>query len=296
MSSIRAVQDADDHAVAEVLGVCQPYLIVSAASIAHAVGQGGYLRLVSEVDGEIVAYGAIGPNRWGDGTSWSMQLNVLPAHRGRGIGTELMRRLDEHFASCGVTRLVSGATGDEGLAFADKHDFTVDRVNRVSRLDLAGTVAEPEAPQGIRLARISSLSDLRPLYETAMLAMRDIPGSLSQTTFTFEEWKKQNLTDPRDDRDLGTVALSGDEVAAFVQVQRAGERVHTNFTGTHPEHRGRGLATLVKRSALRAAAEAGATAAYTINDTENAAMLAVNARLGYTPYMERYSLKRNSAA
>lgn len=293
MVSIRAVQDADNPAIAAVLGVCQPYLIVSAASLAHAARQDGNLRLVSEVDGEIAAYGAIGPNRWGDGTSWSMQLNVLPGHRRRGIGTALMRRLVEHFAASGVTRLVSGATGEDGLAFGREHGFAVDRVNRVSRLDLTAPGPEPEVPQGIRLVRTASMPGLRPLYDTAMLAMRDIPGSLSQTTFTFAEWEKQNLTDPRDDKDLGTIALSGDIVAAFVQVQRAGERVHTNFTGTHPDHRGRGLATLVKRSALRAAAEAGVTAAYTINDAENAAMLAVNERLGYKPYLKRYALKRD---
>ncbi|HEY1175216.1 MAG TPA: GNAT family N-acetyltransferase, partial [Phytomonospora sp.] len=289
-ASIRAAQTADLPAITAVMSVCQPYLIVTPESLAHSGGDAPPERFVSEVDGEVAGFAGIGPSHWGDGDSHAMQLVVLPAHRGKGIGTALMRRVEERFAASGGTRLVCGATGEDGLAFARERGFTVDRVNVVSRLDLTVPLAEPEVPEGIRLARIAELTDLRPLYDTAMSAMRDIPGSLSRTTFTYERWERQNRTDPRDDRSLGTVARSGGEVAAFVQVQRSGERIHTNFTGTHPGHRGRGLATLVKRSALRAAADAGATAAYTVNDAENAPMLAVNTRLGHLPDIRRYSL------
>ncbi|WP_342751434.1 GNAT family N-acetyltransferase [Murinocardiopsis flavida] len=48
-------------------------------------------------------------------------------------------------------------------------------------------------------------------------------------------------------------------------------------------HRGLGLATYAKTTALHRARERGFTRAYTDNHVRNAPMLAVNARLGYRP-------------
>jgi RimJ/RimL family protein N-acetyltransferase len=53
------------------------------------------------------------------------------------------------------------------------------------------------------------------------------------------------------------------------------------MTATLPRYRNRGLARLVKSAALHRAAAAGVTVAYTCVDEANAAMLAVNAGLGY---------------
>ncbi len=63
-------------------------------------------------------------------------------------------------------------------------------------------------------------------------------------------------------------------------------------TGVSRPHRGRGLATLMKRHALAEAARLGVTRVITQNDEGNAAMLAVNARLGYTPFAKRLQLVR----
>jgi RimJ/RimL family protein N-acetyltransferase len=67
----------------------------------------------------------------------------------------------------------------------------------------------------------------------------------------------------------------------FVEADLATGRSWSGFTGVLREHRGRGLANLVKSVSLRRAAVAGITAAYTSNDAENAPMLAVNTWLGY---------------
>jgi RimJ/RimL family protein N-acetyltransferase len=55
------------------------------------------------------------------------------------------------------------------------------------------------------------------------------------------------------------------------------------FTATHPEFRGRGLATRAKLRTMRWAADNGITSMATSNDDSNVAMLAVNRRLGFAP-------------
>jgi RimJ/RimL family protein N-acetyltransferase len=70
-------------------------------------------------------------------------------------------------------------------------------------------------------------------------------------------------------------------VVAFTFLNVAGERAQHGFTGTMPEHRGKGLATAAKIDALRKAAARGVTRVTTSNAEENTAMRAINRRLGF---------------
>jgi GNAT superfamily N-acetyltransferase len=58
--------------------------------------------------------------------------------------------------------------------------------------------------------------------------------------------------------------------------------VWTNFTGTHPTYRGRGIARAVKLQTLAQAVELGIPEVRTDNDSENMPMLHINESLGYT--------------
>jgi RimJ/RimL family protein N-acetyltransferase len=64
------------------------------------------------------------------------------------------------------------------------------------------------------------------------------------------------------------------------------------MTGCLPGARGRGLATLAKSHTLRALAADGVTRCSTGNDEANAAMLAVNHRLGYRPAATVWTAER----
>jgi hypothetical protein len=68
------------------------------------------------------------------------------------------------------------------------------------------------------------------------------------------------------------------------------------MTGTRAGHRGRGLATLAKAHSLQALAAAGVTRAATGNDEANAAMLAINGRLGYRPIASTWTATRAGTA
>src|SRR5205814_5833867 len=82
-------------------------------------------------------------------------------------------------------------------------------------------------------------------------------------------------------------------VVAFTFLSVVGERAQHGFTGTVREHRGRGLATAAKRLALSKAAERGVTRVTTSNAEENAAMRAINRKLGFEPIGEHVIFGRD---
>jgi GNAT superfamily N-acetyltransferase len=109
----------------------------------------------------------------------------------------------------------------------------------------------------------------------------DEPGVDIQ--WSFEEFERTELGRPTLDHDGSFVALADGAPVAMSIIFRAGPVAHNGFTCTHPDWRGRGLATLVKTAALRHAFEQGAERVATMNDAENPPMLRVNERLGYRP-------------
>ena len=77
------------------------------------------------------------------------------------------------------------------------------------------------------------------------------------------------------------VATDGDEVVAVTAIRRDGERAETDFTAVARSHRRRGLAEAVKAASVLALAAEGVRVFGTGGADENAASLAMNARLGY---------------
>ncbi|RIX30561.1 GNAT family N-acetyltransferase [Amnibacterium setariae] len=77
------------------------------------------------------------------------------------------------------------------------------------------------------------------------------------------------------------IARDGDEVVAITAIHRDGEHAETDFTAVARSHRRRGLAEAVKAASVLALAAEGAQVFGTGGADENAASLAMNARLGY---------------
>jgi RimJ/RimL family protein N-acetyltransferase len=108
----------------------------------------------------------------------------------------------------------------------------------------------------------------------------------------YDRWLDEIWNSPSMDKSLSIAAMAGDEMAAFTIVETDGDRMGSGMTGTIPAYRGRGLAKLVKSVALRRAAAAGITSAYTSNDDENGPMLAINNWLGYRRVQTELALLR----
>jgi RimJ/RimL family protein N-acetyltransferase len=182
-----------------------------------------------------------------------------------------------------------------GEAFLRGRGFRPDRLDCVSAVD-PRTVdleelaqrQEHAAADGYRLVSLGNVDDLRALYELDLEIGDDMPGNDAPHTVTFEEWRHELLEDPDVDADASAVVLhAGRPVSlALLSVDRQG-RARNEETGTARSHRRRGLAMLAKLTTIRWAREHGIESIITDNAAQNAAMLAINERLGYRAFAAR---------
>ena len=118
----------------------------------------------------------------------------------------------------------------------------------------------------------------RSVVHTALPSPSGLSFAPPYDEFLATDWGNPDLR-----RDLSIAVLDGDTVVSFVTTTADPERkvIWSNLTGTIPSARGRGLAKVVKSTALARARDAGFRTANTGNDAGNAPMLAVNTWLGY---------------
>lgn len=196
-----------------------------------------------------------------------------PDRRGRGIGAELcramLRRADEIRATgAGPLRvLVSGLATNEGQA-ALMSDFGLEpeRWSFAMRVALGGDadLSAPAMPNGYSVRRYQP-DDAEPWRVAHNLAFLDHPNF---TVWDESEWK-QWVTGSRNFRPdvsfLVTPDGQPDRIAAYVQTQEfdaftevTGRReAYVAKVGTLPDHRGKGLATILLRHCLAAYQRAG---------------------------------------
>lgn len=291
--TIRPAVPDDAPAVVALRAIVYPYLVrgveSTRAMIADPPPGEDWIGYVAEAGGEVVGWASAFRNITSSQTDFGeiALLHVHPERRGGGFGGALLAATTDHLRSLGVNRIRAWAqTGS--LDFARRHGYEPSREMRLSALDLRPAPPYPTPPVGVRLLSAAEV-DPHVIYAADAAASVDEPGDVPVDAMSYETWRYSSWDNPGLDKEASAIALVGDEVVAFSMVKRDGERMFSDFTGTLPAYRGRGLAGLVKRAALSRAAERGVTVAYTSNDEENAPMLAVNKRLGYRPVAAEWS-------
>lgn len=241
---------------------------------------------------------ALAMRRWwrasNNGYAW---VGVAPEARGRGIGGALWEAAERHVELLDVDALLSDVLADTaGDAFLVARGFRPGRLDRVSALDPESVDlhefdrrAERATADGYELVALGDVTDLRAVYDLVVQVADDMPGSDAPHTYSFEEWKDALLRDPDLHADASAIVLrAGRPVSiALLSVDPAGRQAHNDQTGTARAHRGRGLATLAKLATIRWAREHGIERIITDNAENNAAMLAINDRLGYRAFVAR---------
>jgi mycothiol synthase len=249
------------------------------------------LMVIAREDGVVVGSGMA--NRSDLAGGGTVIPRVLPEHRRRGVGTALLRRLVEHVEDLGYPTLRSGADDDGSLAFA--HRFGFEEVNREveQTYTVTGPVAVPPAPDGIEVV---SAQDRPGLWESALEGFgRDVLADFAVDTpidVTPEGWSRSWLGDPM------FLALHDGEVvgcAGLGQDPDQPTRAENALTAVRRDWRGRGLAIHLKLVTLAWAAEHGITEVYTWTQDGNAAMRALNTRIGYATTMVGIQLARPTA-
>ncbi|GAA5141566.1 hypothetical protein GCM10023340_03490 [Nocardioides marinquilinus] len=272
--SVREATPADADALAAVMKAATPYLVTSPEAVRHdlATSRRTSLRLVAEDDGAVAGLARVR----GHGGRTMVMLLVHPDHRRRGLGRALLDAVVARLDPPVLGGIVNGDAGSRAAAAA--WDCTIEREHTIAAVDPRRVAVEPGGPT-VPLGEV----DPAAVWAATVATADDDPSGLSRA-HDLRTWLDDDWREPTHRPDLGRAVLGPDgEVAALAVVRAHGQRAWNAFTGTRPGLRGRGLALRVKAASLHAMAAAGVTTCGTGNDDANAAMLAVNARLGYRP-------------
>lgn len=251
------------------------------------------LELAAEADGRVVGVGVAGLDTSTSvaGASWA-SVAVTAPYRRLGIGSALHDALLDHLRAVGAEKVSSFMRGTaEGERWANARGWTRQLVGPLIALDPRGAAA-PAPPPGFRCVSMAEFGDPRAVYELVRVAILDEPRPVPSDNLEYDEFTRQ-WDDPDLARDASALVVTADRPVAFAFVRVGGERANHGGTATHPDFRGRGLATAAKCFALRAVAAKGVTLITTSNAEENAPMRAINRKLGFEPIGEHLIVGRD---
>jgi len=231
---------------------------------------------------------------------WRANVRVAPALRGRGLGTEMLARLEAHARTKGAPKLQGAVRGEEpeGLQFASKHGYRefhrrFDSYLDVtafdaSRFDDPATIA---SRAGVRIDRYDVLEAEAPdriafqrsTYESLSATQMDIPRPEPMPPPPpFDAVREVYFENDTFARDSSVVAMrDGRVVATSITIIDPEGVAYTVYTGVDRAERGKGIALAMKLAILRRLQARGVKLFGTTNDEANAPMRGINAKLGY---------------
>jgi RimJ/RimL family protein N-acetyltransferase len=235
------------------------------------------VHLLAVLDGQVVGSGLSNRSSF---EYAALHPRVVPAARGRGVGTAVLRALADHAVAHGFTEAGSIVEDAGSLAFAARFGFRgVDR--QVEQVRTIGDEPEPAVPDGIAIVTVAQRPEVwsRAYDPFALEAIGDM-ATHRPVVVPRQEWEREWLTWP----EATFVALDGDQVvgcAGLMFDPDRPDRSEQAFTGVARRWRRRGLASALKRLTLHTAAEHGIREVYTWTQEGNVDMRTLNERLGY---------------
>ena len=213
---------------------------------------------------------------------------VAPEQRGAGTGDRLLAAIATWVAERGVAELEGPVQEDDdgSLEWTRRRGYV--EVGRNSRLVLDLTPIdppEPDPPDGIEIVPWAERPELaQGIYEVAREAVPDIPGEEDDDIGTLEEWLARDMQGASDDPNAVFVAREGDRVVGYAKLSLspdAPDRAFHDLTGVRRSHRGRGIASALKRTQIAWAKRAGYDALQTSNEVRNEPIRHLNEKHGY---------------
>lgn len=239
-------------------------------------------------DGRLVGWGWLRRDVW-PADAVLLSLDVDPDWRRRGIASTLLHRLVR--AGTGTATEIATRVAEEsegGIAFAEAAGF-VERYRLYEFvLDLERPLPAPSEHAVVdRSITVTTLDARdtpelrRALYDLVSEALADVPSPDPPPTLSYGEWEEEWLGGPDAGQDIIVLALADDHPVAVGHLIVRGDGAWNAFTGVARSHRGRGLATAVKLEGIDLLRARGVRSVRTENDTPNAAMIALNEKLGF---------------
>jgi GNAT superfamily N-acetyltransferase len=307
--SVRPFVEADYEAEARIDRALYPEIALTAEEIRHytkaETGEPGRLNFKLAVEsrrtGAVIAYGSLHHTSFNyHPRKFRISSTVEPACRRQGVGTELHNLLENEAVARDAICLWSSVRDDDqdGVRFLEKHGFAQRRKTWQSRLDLTKSElsifpdrSKDLSAQGIKFTTISAevadRADVRArLYRLSLLVSADVPRLGDYTPVSFEQFVEYDLEGPSVLPDGFFLARADDEFVGMSSLERDLARPDTlrvGFTGTHPNFRGRGIASELKRRAVEFARAGGYRFLVTHNDSLNSRIWTINEKLGFRP-------------
>jgi GNAT superfamily N-acetyltransferase len=294
--------DFDVERVVEIARAIRPddYESVAALDDWHNAQRGAgrlCVRWLVSLDGQIVGSAYVGQSSWVPLTTMTLYVAVHPDHQRRGYGRALLERAEAAALERGGERTFSWTEEKwpRSMRFLDRAGYRAVERRWESTLDLSRCdlgrlqdAVDRVVSSGVRIVSVASLSaeradwkrDLHRLYSDVE---KDVPAPFPIQEVPFEDFEALSLGR----RFVGEgffVALDGDELVGLTEPQVVDDvprAIEQNLTGVRSDYRGRGIAYALKSRAAIWAARAGYLSIRTQNTQSNAAMLAVNDRLGF---------------
>ena len=295
---IRPFEPRDGERVGNLLFLLTPALVQTAASLRHRqVGvppRARWAAWVAQIGDELGGFSTASFDWFGGekgkGRVW---VGVHPAHRQRGLGSQLWNTAVAHLA--GAEKLTVEVDDDPaGLRFVEQRGFTQYDSEVMSRLDPLDCALGPKPHEGFRVVPLGKVRGREQELFQFYGAAGGIPPGDPENQPTFEEWRAFILGNPLLEEKGSVVVLDAEGrivSLSFLLVDHERRRAENEWTATLPGLRGRGLARLAKLATIRWAAEQGLTEILTGNDPDNLPMRELNRRLGYRELFLRRDLE-----
>lgn len=203
------------------------------------------------VDGTatVVGYGHVHPEEPGVVDSMGF---VHPGHRGRGIGTLLLDRIEGRIsalltgAASPRLRHAINATDRAAAMMLQARGLRPVRHFWHMQLDLDGSVDPGPAPAGIEISIPASDDDLRAVHQIMSEAFAEHWGHHAEP---FDVWAKERTGDPGHDATLWLLARENGDAVGALTSSAHGDRGWVDELGVLAACRGRGIGVaLLRRS------------------------------------------------
>jgi mycothiol synthase len=206
--------------------------------------------VVTDPRSTIVGHANVAPEGDGKLKSWGL---VHPDHRGRGLGSVLLDRIERRAAERiepGSGSVFTAVTDVDsaGAALVGSRGFERVRSFRHLQLDLNGPSPESgEPPPGIEIRGIQPERDLARVHAIFVEAFREEWG---YRVIPFEEWSSLEVETDSYDPSLWLLATDGDDAVGALSGVVWGDRGWVGELGVRKPWRGRGIASTLLRRAF----------------------------------------------